>query len=342
MEIIENLSSNKFFLCARGLIKDISIEIYIGSILDTCEMRIECIVNPANQHLNHSGGLAGAIASKAGPELEEESVKYIKKYGALPKATAISTTAGKLNFKRVIHVAGPIVQNKWLRPGQTEELSLCVYNSILKACSEELNSIAIPAISCGIFGFPIKEAAQSHLKGYYDYANDIGTMDYYNNNINGKKTVKKVCFILFTLNEAKEFTDEFLNKIENYDYSYFIGIPINQDSPKYKNCGMCSSLISNELFRIDKCHKKYCDFCIYRYKMDNCLDCGEPFERNKENIPCRICNTFAAAGNCCSNCSNVCNEHKSINKNNSDEFNKCPYCLSLINPILLNQRTSHY
>ncbi len=113
---------------------------------DITERDVDAIVNAANSHLQHGGGVAGAIVKKGGAIIQEESDKT----GFTPVGTAVITTAGKLPAKYVIHAVGP-------RMGEGDEenkLKSAVRNSLLVASRKKLASISIPAISSGIFGFP--------------------------------------------------------------------------------------------------------------------------------------------------------------------------------------------
>jgi O-acetyl-ADP-ribose deacetylase (regulator of RNase III) len=113
---------------------------------DITERDVDAIVNAANSHLQHGGGVAGAIVRKGGQVIQEESDKI----GFTPVGTAVITSAGKLPAKFVIHAVGP-------RMGEGDEdnkLKNAVLNSLLLASGKRLKSISMPAISSGIFGFP--------------------------------------------------------------------------------------------------------------------------------------------------------------------------------------------
>lgn len=113
---------------------------------DITERDTDSIVNAANSHLQHGGGVAGAIVRKGGQIIQEESDKI----GFTPVGQAVITSAGKLHAKFVIHAVGP-------RMGEGDEenkLKNAVLNSLQLASQKGLQSISIPAISSGIFGFP--------------------------------------------------------------------------------------------------------------------------------------------------------------------------------------------
>ncbi len=113
---------------------------------DITERNVDAIVNAANAHLQHGGGVAGAIVKKGGKLIQDES----NKIGYTPVGTAVLTSAGTLHARHVIHAVGP-------RMGEGDEdnkLMNAVKNSLLLASQHNLKSISFPAISSGIFGFP--------------------------------------------------------------------------------------------------------------------------------------------------------------------------------------------
>jgi O-acetyl-ADP-ribose deacetylase (regulator of RNase III) len=118
---------------------------------------VDAIVNAANSHLQHGGGVAGAIVRKGGRIIQEESDRI----GYTPVGTAVITGAGKLPCRFVIHAVGP-------RMGEGDEdhkLKNAVINSLLLASQKEIRSISLPAISSGIFGFPKDRCAMILVGG---------------------------------------------------------------------------------------------------------------------------------------------------------------------------------
>lgn len=123
---------------------------------DLTERDVDAIVNAANSHLQHGGGVAGAIVRKGGQVIQEES----NKIGFTPVGTAVITGAGELPAKFVIHAVGP-------RMGEGDEdskLKNAVLSSLLLASEKGLKSISVPAISSGIFGFPKDRCAAILVK----------------------------------------------------------------------------------------------------------------------------------------------------------------------------------
>ena len=127
---------------------------------DLTEEREDAIVNPANEDLNHKGGAAKIIAQKGGKVVQEESEEYIKKHEKLPTGEATTTNAGDLPCEKVIHVVGPIYpQNSMRDQKQREELRSAVKSILREMRKYKMNSVSLPAISTGIFRFPLELCA---------------------------------------------------------------------------------------------------------------------------------------------------------------------------------------
>ena len=117
---------------------------------DITKENVDAIVNAANSYLSHGGGVAGAIARAGGEEIRIQSREWVAKNGKVPVGDVAITSAGKLNAKYIIHAVGP----RWGEGDEDEKLRSAVRNSLKKAAELGCESISIPAISTGIFGFP--------------------------------------------------------------------------------------------------------------------------------------------------------------------------------------------
>lgn|SRR5574337_90091 len=119
---------------------------------DLTERDVDAIVNAANSHLQHGGGVAGAIVRKGGRVIQDESDRI----GYVPVGGAAITSGGNLKAKYVIHAVGP-------RMGEGDEddkLRRAISSVLTLASDERLASISVPAISAGIFGFPKDRCAK--------------------------------------------------------------------------------------------------------------------------------------------------------------------------------------
>jgi O-acetyl-ADP-ribose deacetylase (regulator of RNase III) len=118
---------------------------------------VDAIVNAANEQLQHGGGVAWAISKKGGPAIQKESDDWIRKHGPVSHTHPAWTSGGDLPAKRVIHAVGPV----WLNGRDDEDLKLeqAVTGSLRAADELKYETIAFPAISTGIFGFPKERAA---------------------------------------------------------------------------------------------------------------------------------------------------------------------------------------
>lgn len=159
---------------------------------DITEMQTDAIVNAANERLILGGGVAGAIRTKGGPEIQAEC----NKIGGTFVGGAVITTAGNLKAKHVIHAVGP----RMGEGNENEKLKNATLNSLKLADENNLKSISLPAISAGIFGFPIESCAEIMLKTTIEY-------------LNGQTGLQKVIFCLFGDDSYKVFTKQLKQEI---------------------------------------------------------------------------------------------------------------------------------
>lgn len=128
---------------------------------DLLTQPVDAIVNAANSHLAHGGGVAALIARAAGPELYREGKAIVGGTGPVEVGHAVVTTAGDLPFEGVIHAVGP-------RQGEDEEeakLASAVAAAMARAAERGWSSVAMPAISSGIFGVPFEVCARAYVAG---------------------------------------------------------------------------------------------------------------------------------------------------------------------------------
>ncbi len=154
---------------------------------DITESGTDAIVNAANDQLILGAGVAGAIRSKGGPSIQEEC----NAIGYCPVGGAVITGGGNLKARHVIHAVGP-------RQGEGDEeakLKNATLNSLKVADQNNLKSITFPAISTGIFGFPLDACARIMLTTAKEY-------------LTGSTGLQHVVFALFDEKSFKAFEDQ--------------------------------------------------------------------------------------------------------------------------------------
>jgi O-acetyl-ADP-ribose deacetylase (regulator of RNase III) len=128
---------------------------------DITDLDVDVIVNAANQYLQLGSGVAGAIRTKGGPSIQRECDQI----GRCPVGGAVITGGGSLKARHVIHAVGPHGGDA----DADEKLISCTRASLALADKHQLRSIAFPAISTGVFGYPIDKCARLMLSTSVDY-----------------------------------------------------------------------------------------------------------------------------------------------------------------------------
>lgn len=135
---------------------------------DLTEERVDAIVNAANSHLQHGGGVAGVIASKGGSQIQIESERWLQEHGPVSHSDPAYTGSGNLPSRYVIHAVGPV----WGEGDEDKKLFDAVTGCLKLADRLGLASIALPAISTGIYGFPKPRAAEIIFKAISVYLSE--------------------------------------------------------------------------------------------------------------------------------------------------------------------------
>lgn len=127
--------------------------------------KVDAIVNAANEYLQHGGGVAWAIVQRGGDVIQHESDAWIRAHGLVSHAHPAWTSGGRLPARYVIHAVGPV----WGSGEEDAKLTEAVTGCLQIADRLRLKSIAMPAISTGIFGFPKERAARVILAAIQSY-----------------------------------------------------------------------------------------------------------------------------------------------------------------------------
>ncbi|NXI80759.1 PAR14 polymerase, partial [Rhipidura dahli] len=175
---------------------------------DLCTHPVDVVVNASNENLKHIGGLADALSRAAGPALQEECDELVKKQGNLQPGCAVITGAGKLPCKNVIHAVGP----RWSK----EEPQRCTWllKKTVKKClqlAEIYNhrSIALPAISGGIFGFPLDLCTYSIVSSVKETLEES----------RGSSSLKEVHLVALAQDNIQAFSNAFRKVFSDFSYT---------------------------------------------------------------------------------------------------------------------------
>lgn len=148
---------------------------------DITTEEVDAIVNAANEQLQHGGGVAWAISKKGGAAVQRESDLWIRQHGPVTHSQPAWTSGGLLPAKYIIHAVGPV----WGDGDENRKLADAVTGSLRVADELKCSSVALPAISTGIFGFPKDRAAEIIFSA---------VQDYFENNHSDIKVIKLVLF----------------------------------------------------------------------------------------------------------------------------------------------------
>ncbi|HEV3197674.1 MAG TPA: O-acetyl-ADP-ribose deacetylase [Bryobacteraceae bacterium] len=124
---------------------------------DITRVSVDAMVNAANSALAGGGGVDGAIHHAGGPEIMRELDGIRRKAGGCPTGSAVATGAGRLPARYVFHAVGPVYRDG--RQGEPDLLASCYRKCLELAEQHEAATVSFPAISTGVYGYPLEEAA---------------------------------------------------------------------------------------------------------------------------------------------------------------------------------------
>jgi len=161
---------------------------------DITTEKVDAVVNAANSTLLGGGGVDGAIHRRGGSAILEEcrEIRKTKYPDGLPAGEAVMTTGGEMPAKYVIHTVGPIWHGG--KKGEEKKLKDCYLNSLKVAVDNQCKTIAFPAISTGVYGYPRELAAKVSSKAAKDFLEE-------------HKEIEKVIFVFFSEDDMEIFLD---------------------------------------------------------------------------------------------------------------------------------------
>lgn len=169
---------------------------------DLTRFQVDAVVNAANERLDHCGGLANALSLAGGPDIQSESNRYIERNGLLKTGQVFVGNAGRLPCHKIIHAVGPCLP---FAPTQYEVsngeplLERAVMNILEKAEDHKLRSVAIPALSAGLFNFPVRKCADiivgvlARYDSYRHYRNYLCEIHLVNKDEPTVKEMERAC-----------------------------------------------------------------------------------------------------------------------------------------------------
>ncbi|XP_078582505.1 uncharacterized protein LOC144865562 [Branchiostoma floridae x Branchiostoma japonicum] len=241
LHVIAQTSNDIYF---EGRVVDITVRAYQGDI--TLE-NADVVVNAANNILEHTSGLSNAVCEAGGKTIQEESRRYVEKYGALNTGEATHTGAGDMCCKYIIHAVGPewdsYEDNETTKERLYETLNNVLYyaSSILQA-----SSIAIPAISAGANGVPVDVCAEQLMLATVNFAQSPPK----------NNTLRDIRFV----NIDDQVNHAFF-RIFSGGLSYFTSDTQVSETTDDTNCPICMDELVQPR-KLDCCGNEFCTDCI--------------------------------------------------------------------------------
>ena len=213
---LEKSETVEKFSCV--LFQNVDVSVYQG---DICKETADVIVNPANEHLNHSAGAAEAIVKAGGKSIQDESDEIMKKrrYYRLAPGEVVATQAGNLPCNLIVHVVGPRWSNysSYQKDAAKNVLYIAVLNSLGLASQNGATSISMPAISSGIFGVPLEICAEVLFTAATNFTQ----------NAHSTNTLKDIRFVNIDKKTTQAFSQEMKKRFgvsvrrKNIEVSHF-------------------------------------------------------------------------------------------------------------------------
>lgn len=266
-------------LIAKAVINDLTVYLFQGSCIN---LPADCLVNAANENMQHGGGLALEISQQAGNLFNVECNEYIRRNGKIPPGgVAVTGSHNLTQFKKIIHAVGPKDKDT---PENANMLISTLVNSFKAAAQEGFGSISVPALSVGIFQYPKDVSARKHFEAVYLFAQQC---QFY-------PSLKEIGISLFKDDEARIFSDIFIEMSHLFPVFEYYGTVIENGNVIGRGyCKTCQRSFDENLFEFTnfscKC-KSICDICIGKKRSNMCFDCGRQLNNQFIGLSkCGVC-----------------------------------------------------
>ncbi|XP_053407776.1 protein mono-ADP-ribosyltransferase PARP14-like isoform X2 [Mercenaria mercenaria] len=176
---------------------------------DMTELTVGMIVNLADDKLSLTGGLGKALVQKGGKEIQRECTEYIKYEGRLDDGDTFVSTAGKLKADFIVHVRGPVWRGGMMK--EDEMLAEAVFKCLQQASTRSLTSVAMPAISCGTYGYPVRKATLTIVQAVKNFFREVQ-----------ESTVTDIYLCDMKLNIVEAFNASLSNEFGGTDFQKYV------------------------------------------------------------------------------------------------------------------------
>lgn len=270
--------SRELILIAHAQINNLNLYLYQGSSI---ELNADCLVNAANENMKHGGGIALEISQRAGHSFDLECDEWIRKKGTIkPGQVAVTGSHGLNKFKKIIHAVGP--SNEDSREKSNMLISTLV-NSFKEAAQLGFTSISVPALSVGIFGYPMNISAERHFQAVYIFAQQAQKFP----------SLKEIGICLFKDEEAKVFSEKFIELSDYFPIFRYYGTSKEKGIViGMGHCKLCQTSIDASFFEFTSACgcREVCDFCICKNGSFVCFNCGLNISQQYFGVSrCRKC-----------------------------------------------------
>ncbi|XP_035682793.1 protein mono-ADP-ribosyltransferase PARP14-like [Branchiostoma floridae] len=253
----------------KRTVSDIEVSVYKG---DITQQKADVVVNAANKKLEHMGGVAFAISKAGGKSIQEESRAYVRRHGTLHIGQAVHTGAGNMPCRFVVHTVGPMWDKRGDNGTARLQLREAITNVLYYACDKlQARSIAIPAISAGIYGVPVDVSAEQLMLATQKFVRSPPS----------NNTLRHIKFVNIEDKVNRVFVRVFSDNLQT--------VVTEGQSPEvsgYKDCPICLEKTERPK-RLHCCGNEFCSDCIEQAFNSKpvCPTCGKQYGALKGSQP---------------------------------------------------------